>query len=122
AVIGFSPFEISLDSSGVFPRHGSPRVLWIGVTDPFGKLAALSSRLEEECASEGFPREERPFQPHRTLARLRKSENARTLAAQHKAIHFEPLAIVIRELLVIRSELSSEGSRHTTLSKHTLGL
>jgi 2'-5' RNA ligase len=120
AVADFSPFQITLEETGVFPNHGTPRVLWIGVKDESGKLAELHSRLEEACAREGFPKEERPFHPHLTIARLRKPQGARTLAAAHKEMRFEPADVAVAELLVIRSEPSATGSKYTVISRHRL--
>src|SRR4051812_13656104 len=34
----FSPFQITIGSTGVFPRPSRAQVLWIGVGDPEGKL------------------------------------------------------------------------------------
>ena len=118
AVEGLSPFDIAVAQTGAFPQHGPPRVLWIGVTDASGKLAELHARLEEECAQAGFAKEQRPFHPHLTLARLRKPQGARTLASVHKELGFEPVEVTVSELLVMRSELSNEGSKHTVISKH----
>ncbi len=116
----FSPFEVILEDTGVFPKHGAPRVLWIGVKDESGKLVELQTRLEEECAGEGFAREERPFHPHLTIARLRNPHGARELAAAHKEMRFEPTEVAVAELLVIRSEPSGAGSRYTVISRHRL--
>jgi len=120
AVANLSPFPITIQETGVFPKHGAPRVLWIGVKDESGKLAELNSRLEEECAREGFAKEVRPFHPHLTIARLRKPQGARTLAAAHKEMPFERADVPIEELLVIRSEPSPTGSRYTVISRHRL--
>ena len=120
AVAHFSPFQITLEGSGVFPKHGTPRVLWIGVRDESGKFAEFHTRLEEACAREGFAREERPFHPHLSIARLRKPQGARALAAAHKEMLFEPADVAVAELLVIRSELSNAGSRYTVISRHRL--
>jgi RNA 2',3'-cyclic 3'-phosphodiesterase len=122
AVAGVAPFKILLEQTGVFPKHGPPRVLWLGITDPQGGLRELYNRLEDESAKAGFQKEARPFNPHLTLARLRKPTHARTLAAAHKELKFEPAEIAVSELLVIRSELSSEGSKYTVVSRHALGL
>jgi RNA 2',3'-cyclic 3'-phosphodiesterase len=121
SVEDFAPFKIVLEQTGVFPAHGSPRVLWIGVNDLEGKLGELHASLEDETAKSGFQKEARPFHPHLTLARLRKPQQARTLASAYKAIEFEPAEIAVSELLVIRSELSSEGSKYTIISRHDLG-
>ena len=115
-----SPFRITLQETGVFPKHGTPRVLWIGVSDESEKLAELHTRLEESCAKEGFAREERPFHPHLTIARLRKPQGARELAAAHKEMRFERVELAVAELLVIRSELGAAGSRYSVISRHRL--
>lgn len=120
AVAEFSPFQITLADTGVFPKQGTPRVLWIGVQDESGKLAELQTRLEEASASEGFAKEERAFHPHLTIARLRKPQGARTLAAAHEDMRFEPVTVAVAELLVIRSEPSAAGSRYTVVSRHWL--
>lgn len=121
AVAGLEPFTIRLEQTGVFPSHGSPRVLWIGVNDFEGKLRKLQMRLEDQAERLGFQKEARTFHPHITLARLRKPhQHARSLASVHKATQFEPAEVAVAELLVIRSELSSEGSRYSTISRHRL--
>ena len=114
------PFEISLEGAGAFPPRKLPRILWLGVTDHAGGLARLHGHLEDECASEGFAREERPFHPHLTIARLRTPAGARRLAALHEEMGFEAMRFAVSELAVIRSELGPGGSRYTTLSHHKL--
>jgi 2'-5' RNA ligase len=120
AVVGLSSFSIRLEHTGVFPNHGAPRVLWIGVNDLSGQLAELHARLEHEADKAGFAKEDRRFQPHLTLARLRKPLHAQTLAVAHERLEFEPQEIAVSELLVIRSELSSAGSNYTVVSRHAL--
>jgi len=114
------PFELIIAGAGSFPPRGQPRVLWIGIEDPSGKLAELHAGLEDECAEAGFAREPRPFHPHLTIARLRQPQGARQLAAVHKEIGFESETVSVSEIAVIRSELRSEGSRHTILARHNL--
>jgi 2'-5' RNA ligase len=111
-------FEIVVAGCGTFPPKGQPRVLWIGIDDLSGQLAFLHTALEDECAKASFSREERPFHPHLTIARIRKAHDSRRLAAVHKEIGFDPETVRASELAVIRSELNSEGSRHTIISRH----
>jgi RNA 2',3'-cyclic 3'-phosphodiesterase len=120
AVEGLGPFTIRLEQTGAFPPHGSPRVLWIGVKDSEGRLGELYQRLEAESEKAGFPRESRTFHPHLTIARLRKPQHARALASAHQATEFAPEEIAVTELLVIRSELSSAGSKYKRISRHPL--
>ncbi|HET7287029.1 MAG TPA: 2'-5' RNA ligase family protein, partial [Pyrinomonadaceae bacterium] len=67
---------------------------------------------------DGFPKEDRAYRPHLTIARLRKPE--RRLADTHLQMTFEPIAVPVHELIVFRSELSSKGSKYTAISRHQL--
>lgn len=120
AVKKFSSFRIGVGARGVFPKPSRVQVLWIGVSDPAGKLVSLQKQLEDECAQEGFDKEDRVYRPHLTIARLRKPEGARRLADTHLETIFEPTEIEVRELTLFRSELSSKGSRYTVISRHDL--
>jgi 2'-5' RNA ligase len=120
AVAGFSPFEILIKDTGSFPKHGTPRVFWIGVDDYSGQLAQLQAKLDEECLRLGFEKEARAFNPHLTIARGRKPQGARALANAHKEMGFASTKVCVNELSVIRSELSSKGSNYTTISRHAL--
>lgn len=116
----FSAFEISVGSTGVFPKPSRAQVLWIGVNDPSGKLLALQKGLEKEFASVGFQKDDRAFRPHLTIARIRRPEGARQLADAHLKTEFKSQDIKVSELIVFRSELSSTGSKYTAISKHEL--
>jgi len=120
AAAGGEPFELTVADAGAFPSHGPPRVLWLGVQDPSGRLARLHRRLEDECAAAGFDREARAFRPHLTLARLREPRAAHELAALHRETPFEPQTFNVNELIIMRSELGPGGSRYTPVSKHKM--
>ena len=116
AVKNFAPFEISVGKTGTFRTQ----VLWIGVKDPSGKLAALQKQIENECAAEGFEKEDRAYRPHLTIARIRRPDGAKRLADAHLQMPFEPVTIDIKEVVVFRSELSPKGSKYTAISNHGL--
>jgi RNA 2',3'-cyclic 3'-phosphodiesterase len=121
ATVRLQPFTIRVEHTGVFPKPNKAQVLWIGINDVAGKLNELHVQLESECAKFGFEKDTRPFHPHLTIARLRHPQFARTLASAHLALDFSPVEVVVSELLVIRSELSSAGSKYTAVSRHELG-
>jgi 2'-5' RNA ligase len=116
----FGPFQVGVAGAGSFPKQSQPRVLWIGVEDPGGQLAALQQQFESEAAGEGFAREERAYRPHLTIARIRNPAGSRTLAEAHQQRGFKTETFVVSELVVFRSELSSQGSRYTAISRHQL--
>jgi len=116
----FSPIQIEVGKTGVFPRPSRPQVLWVGVDDPSRALSKLQQSLEEEFAREGFAKEDRAFHPHLTIARIRKPHNAARLAQTHLELNFSTVDITLTELILFRSELSSKGSKYTPLSRHRL--
>jgi 2'-5' RNA ligase len=138
-----NPFELVVGECGAFPPHGQPKVLWIGVSEPpavaggpdtqasslqrahapgaqVSSLHYLYSALEDECSAAGFPRDDRPFHPHLTIARLRSPKGTRPLADLHKRLGFPPQSFIVSEVFVFRSELLKEGSKHTAISRHVL--
>lgn len=140
-----APFEIIVSGCGTFPLRGLPRVLWIGMhasgvplshsSDTHHNpndsslsqsaiaslpLTSLYSAIEAECAVAGFPSEPRPFHPHLTIARLRSSKSAHRLADLHRDIGFPPQSLTVSEVVVFKSELLKDSSKHTALSRHEL--
>jgi RNA 2',3'-cyclic 3'-phosphodiesterase len=116
----FSSFQVGIGGTGVFPKPSRAQVLWIGVSDPEGKLSALQKTLEKEFALEGFQKEDRAFRPHLTIARIRRPDGARRLAEIHLQTEFKSHEIKVGELIIFRSELSSQGSKYTAISHHQL--
>ncbi len=112
----FSSISIRIGGTGAFRTQ----VLWIGIEDPSGQLSALQRRFEEECAREGFAKEDRAYRPHLTIARIRRPEGARQLAEAHRQIKFAFTEIGVKEFVVFRSQLSPKGSIYTPISKHEL--
>ncbi len=114
------PFQVRAGGCGAFPVRGQSRVLWIGIEDPTNRLATPYRSLEDECFKAGFSREERSFDPHLTVARLRQPEGALRLAELHQRMEFQPTSLPVTDLCLIRSELSSAGSRYTVIARHAL--
>lgn len=114
------PFPLRLAGAGAFPPRGNPRVLWLGLNDETGSFARLHQAVEQECAAAQFKREERPFHPHLTIARLRQPAGARALAEQHTELGFAALELTVNEIVLMQSELGTGGSRYTALSRHAL--
>lgn len=120
ATKAFSSFELTVSGCGHFPTRGQPNVLWIGAQA--ATLQSLHTAIERELAAKGFPREARAFHPHLTIARLRPSSGGRQLAEIHKQLGFAPFTFNVSEVVVFRSELLRQGSKHTALSRHALNL
>jgi RNA 2',3'-cyclic 3'-phosphodiesterase len=107
---------ITFRGLGFFPDERRPHVLWAGIkAGP--ELAALAGAVETALASLGFPREEREFSPHLTLARL---DTPRVLEAFHDAVkQAGRLAFgrtIAEEFHLYQSVLKPGGSEYTRLA------
>ena len=66
-------FEIKLETLDVFPDLRRARIIWIGANLVPGELKQLVDQLETKLLEIGFAKEERPFQAHITLGRIRNT-------------------------------------------------
>ena len=64
------PLHLSLKRLGWFPNDGSPRVLYLSVDGDAG-LMALAAKTTECLEKLGLEKEDRPYSPHLTLARVK---------------------------------------------------
>jgi len=115
ATKGVKPFEMSLAGSGVFPSRSNARVVWAGLegADPLGAMAA---RLEDSLAVLGFHKEDRPFRPHLTMARVK--DPRASLAAAEVAEEFAKVDFgseTVQSILLKKSVLSPIGPTYSTV-------
>jgi len=118
------PFALQLAGLGTFGPPRSPRVIWAGVGGDVERLLALQSRLADALEARGFPREERPFSPHLTLARI-KAPLPRTelnRLPQLLAGSVQPAPWTADAIAVMKSELLRPAARYTRLERVPLGI
>src|SRR5262249_17399400 len=70
--------EVQFRGLGFFPNEKRPRVFWVGVEAP-PELIRLAFDTDTALATLSYPREDRAFAPHLTLARLEGARLAETL-------------------------------------------
>ncbi len=111
-----APFELSFDRLGCFPSHHNPRVLWIGFEQQ-PALLQLAEQINRAVTSCGLPLEERPFNAHITLARLKQPAPgavARFLATPQNG---ELPHLSVREFVLFQSLLAPQGVFHKPLQQ-----
>ncbi len=123
AVSGTPPHVLRLNGLGTFGSRRSPRVLWVGLEGDLEDLRRLQGRVEAALARLGFPREDRAFSPHLTLARVRP-ENAAALSEPiARAIEAAPApeaSIAVRDVVLMRSTLGPGGAVYDRLAAFPL--
>ncbi len=115
AAAGIKPFSITVEGVGAFPNFRRPRVLWVGVQDEDQILAKLQQNIELELERIGFSREQRPFSPHLTLARIKFAKHIEDLLEKFQTRSFSPQNFQAHEIIVMRSELQTSGAIYTPL-------
>ncbi len=112
-------FTAELRGLGAFPHLDRPTVVWVGYAEP-RLMSQLAEQIEIGLNPLGFRREQRPFHPHVTLARIksRPPDSLRELVEQHASTCFGPTDVESVELF--QSELNRDGPRYTVLSRAEL--
>jgi 2'-5' RNA ligase len=116
------PFEVVVAGVGAFPNERRPRVIWAGVTAGAAELTAIRDELEAVFAEQGFAREGRSYTPHLTLGRVRRpAPNPRLAPALQQQADWEGGRIMVREIVVVSSQLSPKGPRYAIMGRGRLG-
>jgi 2'-5' RNA ligase len=118
--LSVSPFELVVEGAGAFPERGSPRVLWAGISAGVAELGTLEVEVSRRLMDCGVAREDRPYRPHVTLARVREPAGLRTPAL------FEALAerrfgtTRVDAITLFQSRTSPKGAVYTPLHRARL--
>jgi 2'-5' RNA ligase len=113
----FEKFTVVARGFGFFPNSHRPRVLWAGVHAP-PALAELAARIEDAMAGLGYPREQREFHPHLTLARFKDARLPPALETLVERSREEVLgAFEVSEFFLWESRLSPEGSNYRKVAR-----
>ncbi len=110
-------FTLDLQGIGVFPNPRQPRIVWVGVSEPTGGLAALHRAVGRALSPLGFPPEDRPFQPHLTIGRAARHASGRDLAELGDEIVKSDVdligQVVVDRVSLMKSELRPTGAVYT---------
>lgn len=121
AVTDRAPFQMNMAGVGAFPNPNRPRVIWAGVWQGAPEITSIHESLEQVFRVQGYPREDRPFTPHLTLGRMRQPKPTPQLAAAlHKLAGWEGGPTFVREILILSSQLSPQGSTYTVMGRGRL--
>jgi 2'-5' RNA ligase len=89
------------------------------------KLSGLQQNIDSALAALGFAREERPFVPHLTLARIREAASPserRSFGELVDSTTFEDkYPVEVEAVRLMRSQLTPAGAIYTCLSVIGLG-
>ena len=119
--LAIEPFEVVVEGAGAFPVRGAPRVLWAGIAAGGEELSAVEAEVSARLAAYGVEREDRPYRPHVTIARVREAAGLRSAAL------FDTLAdqrfgtTRVEAITLFQSRTSPKGAVYTPLHRTPLG-
>lgn len=122
AASGQPTFEARLSGAGAFPSASRPRIVWLGIETGVEGLRALAARLDDELEARGWPRDDRPFRAHLSVARADGVPGGgRAVEALASAATTLDAAWPVDRVVVYRSELGHGPARYHPVADARLG-
>jgi 2'-5' RNA ligase len=110
-------FESSLEGVGAFPNARRARVLWAGLEDPGGRLAAIATDLDEAMSQE-FKVEKRAFTAHLTVARF---DPPAAVGEELEGLDVKSGPFPVDRIVLYRSHLQRPAPRYEKVREFALG-
>ncbi|MCK4450537.1 MAG: RNA 2',3'-cyclic phosphodiesterase, partial [Anaerolineae bacterium] len=114
----------TVEELGCFPNPRRPRVVWVGVQEPTGRMAALQDAIEEVLVPFGYTPEGRGFTPHLTLGRVRRRTSRSDVTQVGEAVASTTVGLLAEvpadHFALIRSVLKPTGAEYTVLEEFPL--
>jgi 2'-5' RNA ligase len=119
APLPLEPFDVRWEGLGSFPPRGAPRVLWVGVAIGKEALIEAEAAISDRLAGLGFPREDRPYSPHLTLARVREPAGLKA-ASLFESLEGALGDTRVNAITLFRSHLSPKGPTYVAMERTRL--
>jgi len=112
--VSFPSFELETSKIGVFPSEDRINVIWLGLKDN-KVLTELKHQIDQAI---GPVKEDHPFHPHITLARIKQlnEEVKEEYIAQIKKIKPPKKSFKITQFKLIKSDLGTKGPTYTDVA------
>jgi 2'-5' RNA ligase len=117
----FEAFTLHAAGFGAFPSTQYARVVWIGATAGSQELKAMAELLDLKLSEIGFKKEERAFEPHLTVGRVRSARNKPELLILLRELQNADMgSFEARRVILFESKLGPEGPTYSPI--HTAWL
>ena len=112
----FPSFTAEIKDAGAFPNLKHMNVIWVGVNEGWTLVEQIYEQVEKLLSSLGFRRENRPFSPHITIARVRSGRRRDEIANFLQHLSDESFGTIsVDKVRLKQSILSSSGPKYSTL-------
>jgi len=111
----FEPFYITIYGTGLFPDKKFPRVIWIGIKDS-QMLMKLHGDIDQAMSLTGYQKEEREFQPHLTIGRIKSRKGIIHIVNELDTVQKKDFGTFqVNMIKLMKSELNPKGAEYTSL-------
>ncbi len=115
-VMDMKALFLNVSGLGAFPSVNRPRVLWLGIDGDTEAVIRLQTKIDTALEGYGFKKEDRPFKPHLTLARIKEPKGLIGLAEAVTKNGYAAGGFSVRGLTLFKSDLRPTGAVYTKLS------
>jgi 2'-5' RNA ligase len=116
----FNSFHFSIAGAGIFKSFRDPRVIWAGIHET-ESLVRLYTLISGKLKETGSRLEERNFNPHLTLGRIKNLSDTETLRKLIEDYRDKPVqSIKVSEVIYYESILRPEGPIYKPLGIYSL--
>ncbi|HEY4760020.1 MAG TPA: RNA 2',3'-cyclic phosphodiesterase [Thermoguttaceae bacterium] len=110
------PFELEVGGAGAFPNTNRPRTIWIGAKEGHEHMVELHDNVALLLAEMDYRDEERRFQTHLTIGRVRGGKNIVTLGQLLKQhADFQVGRMQVEKATIFSSRLEHGGPIYEVL-------
>ena len=115
---GIAPFSLDVNSAGGFPDLKRPKVVFVCAVDQPPVAAELARRLNEQMAEIGAERDDRPYQNHITLGRVREPRHLAQLTQRLESLQGKSFgSMQVSEVTLIESKLTTAGPIYSPVER-----
>ena len=116
-VANMKALMLNVRNIGAFPSANRPRVLWLGIDGDTEALINLQTEIDAGFQDYGIKKEDRPFRPHLTLARIKEPKGLVGLAETVKKNEdYIAGSFTVTGLTLFKSDLKPTGAIYTKLA------
>jgi RNA 2',3'-cyclic 3'-phosphodiesterase len=119
--LGQEPLDLEVKSLGVFPGFRRPRVVWAGIHNKQKMLEQLAKKVDLSLALLGFEPEQRAFNGHLTLGRVRSNDGLQPLVEAIRRLEsISGPTFLADHVVLFQSILKPSGAEYLPLFRFDL--
>lgn len=121
AARGVQPFDFNVRRIVCVPPAGHVRMFWAAVEDPTGRMDTLYELLAGAASAFGITSDDRKFNPHITLGRIKSAGDTELLRRQAADLPAPVAGQHAGEVIIYTSRLTPNGPIYTPVARAAIG-